>query len=317
MDKFLQGMLALDRRWIYLVLIVVFITTLILGRPVNPVILPPVQQLYDAVNRAPAGEKDGKIIVVAIDFEAGSLGENGNQARVLLRHLMLAHKRFAIYSIAPQGTKIGHALAENIARQYGRAYGTDWIDFGYVNMPFAFYKTIISDIPQAVPVDAMLQKPIGSFPIMKGIKSTKDVSLFVEVTTYGVLDDVIAIVQPATKPRLNVGYACTGINATSAYTYLDSGQLVGMMPGLKGAADYEKLVDNLEDQEIKTSQPFAVANKFDYNAPTALRLPDPARKLMFTQGAAHIVILLFILIGNVGLILTRLRARAREKKGVA
>jgi len=215
-----------------------------------------VQQLYDAVENAPAGPGQGKIILVGLDFEAGSLGENGNQARALLRHLMMSRKRFAIFSITPQGAANGQMMASDIAAQYGYRYGIDWIDFGYQLPVLAFYKTLIYNIPQAIGADGRDGKKLSAenFPIMAGIVSMKEVAMHVEITTYATLDDWISIVQPATKPRLRIGYACTGINVTGAYPYLDSGQIVGIMPGLKGAADYEKLVDRAETAALRAGR---------------------------------------------------------------
>lgn len=313
MDAFLQGILSLDRRWIYLVLVIVFVFSLIKGRMTNPVVLPPVRQLYTAVEAAPANPGQQKIILVGLDYEAGSLGENGNQTRALLRHLMLSHKRFAIFSITPQGAANGQMMTSDIAGQYGYEYGKDWIDFGYKLPMLSFYKTLIHDIPKAIGQDGRDGRVLTpqNFPIMNGIKSMKDVAMHVEITTYATLDDWISIVQPATKPRLKMGYACTGINVTGAYPYLDSGQLVGLMPGLKGAADYEKLVDAQENALYRAGK---IKARFDPYAPAQFRLPAPARKLMYTQNAAHLVVLFFILIGNIGLLIS---LRIRNKKGGA
>jgi hypothetical protein len=45
------------------------------------------------------------------------------------------------------------------------------------------------------------------------------------------------------KYGLNVAVGVTAVMAADMYPYLQSGQLVGMLSGLKGAAEYEKLVD--------------------------------------------------------------------------
>ena len=87
--------------------------------------------------------------------------------------------------------------------------------------------------------------------------------------------------------------------------------MVGMLPGLKGAADYEKLVDDLEAREYHAGR---ITHLFNPDAPASLKLPPPARRLMYTQGAAHLVIILFIILGNVGLLITKRRARIAEKE---
>ena len=67
------------------------------------------------------------------------------------------------------------------------------------------------------------------------------------------------------------------------YPYLNSGQLMGIMGGLLGAAQYEQLCDN----------------------------PGLAADGMRVQLFGHMVIILFILIGNIGYFMSR-AARKRE-----
>lgn len=117
----------------------------------------------------------------------------------------------------------------------------------------------------------------------------------------------LQVVQPSTSPRLKIGYAATGVMATEAYQYLDSGQLCGMLPGLKGAADYERLLD---ENEAKTRP----------DLPSMPGIPEiglyrSARLLMFAQNAAHIFIIILIILGNIGLLLAGvLKARAAKEE---
>jgi hypothetical protein len=72
-------------------------------------------------------------------------------------------------------------------------------------------------------------------------------------------------------------------------------------PELRGARTYVPRLFLLEAMEPKP---------FDTTAMTSGIVGDPARKLMFTQTAAHLVVILFILLGNIGLLLSRLRAKS-------
>ena len=87
--------------------------------------------------------------------------------------------------------------------------------------------------------------------------------------------------------------------AAEAYQWLEnSGQIIGLLPGLKGAADYEQLVDErVKSESDKT-----------------FLLSSSARRLMFSQGYAQIGILFFILLGNVGYLLSRQR-KAKPQGG--
>jgi len=313
MEKFLRQLQSLDRRWIYLVLSIVLIITLIKSYPDKPIVLPSVQHFYDAVDQAPAGPGQGKIILVNTLFAAGTIAENGTQMRSLVRHLMLTHKRFATISVGePQGATYGPAIAGDLAKQYGYEYGKDWIDFGYQFNTLAFFMSFPRDIPGQIKTDGQENKPITSFPIMQGIRNINDVAMHVEITASASVYDWMQYVQPKSNPRLPIGYACTGVMAADAYPYLDSGQLIGMMPGLKGASDYEALVDKLQTQEEAAGH---VKHHYDPNAITSIpAFPPPARNLMYSQSAAHIVIILFIIFGNVGLLLSRRLAKKSAAK---
>jgi len=302
----------IDRRWIYLVLAIVLVTSLILGKPEDPIVLQSVQQMYDAIDRAPAGPDDGKLILVGTTFGASTLGENGNQARAIFRHLMLRNKRFAVIAIGePQGANFGPLIAGEVAAQYGREYGVDWIALGYQLNGIPTFKSLLKDIPNFVPLDSLQQQPLSSYPIMRGITSVQhDVPLMIELTASNSVLSWLAYVQPATNPRLQIVYGCTGVMAAEAYPLLDSGQLSGMAPGLKGAADYEKLVDRLETQMIAQGA-WPQERAFQTGRSSTLAgMGQSARQYMFTQNSAHLAVLVFIVLGNIGLLLSRRKARA-------
>jgi hypothetical protein len=60
--------------------------------------------------------------------------------------------------------------------------------------------------------------------------------------------------------------------ATSFYPFLSAGQMVGLLGGLKGAAEYEMLIDK----------------------------PGMGQRGMDAQSVCHLVIILLVIAGNVG-----------------
>lgn len=312
MLQFFRFMQTLDRRWVYLILATTLVVSLLYSRPIDPVVMPPVHAFYDTVNAAPANPGDGKIILVGTTFSASTQGESANQARAIFRHLMLTKKRFAVMAVGePQGAKLGPDIVNDLAKQYGYEYGVDWINFGFQMNAMAFYTGFPRDMPGTIGTDAN-GRPLSEFEIMRGINTVRDdVALFIDITASNSVFNWIEIVQG--RYGLKIGYACTGVMAAEAYPFLDSGQLFGMLPGLKGAADYEYLVDQQEREEIKAGR---LDKPFDYTKQEKMRT-TPARKLMFTQSAAHIVILLFIILGNIGLIVTRRRGAQSSPKEAA
>jgi len=306
MGSLFDRLQSLDRQWIYLLLSIVLIAALIVGKMEKPVVQLPARQLFDAVEASPSGPDGDKIILVGTTFSFNTIGESGNQARAILRHLMLTKKRFAVMSVEPVGAEIGKIITTKLAKEYGLEYGKDWIYFGYQLGTLAFFKSFPQDIPGTVQVDGIEKKPITDFEIMKRVKTIKDVDMHIEITASASVFDWLQVVQPTTKPRLKIGYACTGVMAAEAYPYLDSKQMVGMLPGLKGAADYEQLVEEREKDfpEVKAGASLGSIPR--------IGLYRTARHLMFAQGAAHVLIIIFIILGNVGYFLARRRPRSKE-----
>ncbi len=307
-----QALQNIDRRWIYLTLGVVFIISLIMGKAQTGVILPTVNDLYLAVENVPAD----RIIFINTTFAPNTLAESGNQARAIIRHAAISRHKFAIMAVDPQGANLGLIIAKDVAKEYNLKYGEDWISFGYQLPVMAFYKSFNINVLEAVKQDAVQGKAANAenFPMLANLKKPGDIGLMVEVSASNSLFDWIQIVQPTTTPRLKLGYACTGVMASEAYPYLDSKQLVGMMPGLKGAADYEQLVDEKEKTLVAAG---VLQHPYESDKAIIKYIVSPARILMFTQSNAHVVVILLIILGNIGYLVTRYRAKKKQLEEAA
>jgi hypothetical protein len=75
------------------------------------------------------------------------------------------------------------------------------------------------------------------------------------------------------------GAGCTAVSAPQFMPFVQSGQLKGLLGGLKGAAEYE----------------------------TFMEYPGDATKYMASQSIAHLVIILFIIIGNLAFFMKQFR----------
>ena len=91
--------------------------------------------------------------------------------------------------------------------------------------------------------------------------------------------------QVQSRFHVTLGSGTTAVGAPNFYPYVQSGQLLGLLGGLKGAAEYETLID----------------------------YPGDATKGMDAQSIVHALIVIFILLGN-AVYLWSLRAERREAK---
>ena len=60
---------------------------------------------------------------------------------------------------------LAQTLAEELARQYGYQYGRDFINWGYRADVNSTLKGLVQNIPELIKNDAMLHKPLSTFPL--------------------------------------------------------------------------------------------------------------------------------------------------------
>jgi hypothetical protein len=160
---------------------------------------------------------------------------------------------------------------------------------------------------------------------MKGIRNYDDLNLIIDFAASAAVFSWITYAR--VRFGANVAAGVTAVMAADNYPYLQSGQLVGMLAGLKGAAEYEKLVDVFaayEDENNPNGREFSpevikdtwvqiMEKKIAYDTSdgklkTNVDLPykfKQARIGMNAQSIAHIMIIVFIILGNIGYFLTK------------
>lgn len=268
--RFLQ---TVDRRVIYVLLMLSVTAPFFLDIPLPLRVSPATQAFYDAVEKLEPGD----FVLLAVDWEAGTRGENGPQAEAAITHLMRKKCRFAMLSFAPQSPKLTQAIVERLAKEYDFVEGRDWINWGYKVDAKNYLKGFVRDIPGVVKTNGRAE-PLDKFPVvMKGIKTAADIKLLVSITPSAVYQTYIQFVAGPLKVPMVV--APTSVMVPEVFNYLDSKQIAGMMPGLPGAGEYEGKLGT----KTKVSR-FANSASF-----------------------AHILIIFFIIMGNVAMVMERKR----------
>jgi hypothetical protein len=224
------------RRLIYLVFGIALSIPLLTRWVVPPEVGPEARQLYEAVERVPAD----KLILINCQFEPGTQAENGPQAQALMTHFMKSNKRFAIIGLDPVGPGLCQEIADGLAKTYDRPYGISWVNLGFKVGTAAYLKGLARDIPRSIPTDTR-GTPIARIPAMQGIKTAADVGMLVDVDpTASYMTWLAFFAGPHNVP---FGVAPTSVMVADIYPFLNSGQMVGMLKGIAGAAQYERLVE--------------------------------------------------------------------------
>ena len=275
---------TIDRRVIYAILLVVILIPLFF-----PITLPtfPSKQsrnFYDTIEKI-AKESPNKIVIVDGWWSPSTRGENQWQAQAIITHLMMRHLHFAILSFDTQNNTVTQSqIVEPLAKKYGYVYGKDYINWGF-RPPSAFVpvaKGLVIDIPGTIKKDYK-GTPITQFPVMKGIKTRSDVGALIEITPSASAEGWLGMFEKNNSPPFL--FAPTAVMAPTYYPYLDTGQMAGMLTGIKGAGDYEGLLGT---------------HSFGSRAAGALSL-------------VYALIIALILLGNIGYYATRAASRKEDR----
>lgn len=265
----------IDRRILY-VLIAAVITAPLLIRPSRHpnVIFDEVRNAYSLIDGVP----DDKLIIVSTVWGAGTLAENGPQTEALMRHMFKSGKKFAVISWNPVGAELSYGIGHDLERELGKKYGRDWVHLGYNPGPiYIVIRGMGTNFAGTLKKDRF-GTSLTEISVTRDVKNHKQIAAVAEVTPSGTVATWIAYFgMPYHVPIL---FCPTAVMAAEAYPFIDSGQIVGMLNGVIGAAQYETLL--------------GMENERTYAAAASWAL-----------SSAHIFIILLIVLGNVGYALSR------------
>jgi hypothetical protein len=275
----------IDRRLIYVGLFLVTLAPLV-GRWSLPLYASrPPHMLYETIEALPLD----RLVMITSNWDAGSQAENRPQLVGITRHLIRRGIRFAVictaYPTSPQLAQTAVEDAIRLEKAEARwRYGEEWVNLGFKLPDDPWFRSFASSIPGAVTVDVK-GTPLAEIPVMRGVKRfgpDGQVSMLLEVTASNSIDKWYEFLGPT---KVKIGMGCTAVMAPEQYPFLDSGQLSGLLTGMKGAAEYEQITG----------------------------APGFALPAMAGQSFAHLYIIFLIILGNVAVVAGRGRGRARRR----
>ena len=285
-----ERLLNLDRRWLFLLVLLGVAIPIVfpIGLPVTTTAS--TRAAFDFIESV----KPGDVVVLSFDYGPSSAPENDPMADGFLRQCFLRKVRVIVMALYPLGglTLANNSLARVTPEYPNLRYGEDYVNLGYKDGAAAVLRSLDKGFAGPFPVD-LRGTPIARIPIMHGIHSVRDVQVVYTVATGIIGEWWITQMHPQSGTPVVIGP--TAVSAPKYYAYLNAGQVVGMVGGMKGAAEYEKL---LAGKHPELAQFYSSTRGFT------------ATKGMDGQTVIHIVIILFIFIGNLAYIRTRKKARA-------
>ena len=223
----------LDRRWIFLTVGVLVLIPLIRPLALPLFVSPPVQGFVDAIDHVP----NGSTVLMPCDYDPGARPELVPMTRTALHHLWSKGCKVVVTVLWPGGPGLVDQVLREEGARAGKTYGVDYINLGYKSGNEAVMVLMGQSIPNTFPRDNSGQ-PIESFPIMHGIRDYTSFPLLVAISAgYPGTKEYVQQVQGRFHIKMVSGV--TAVSAPEYYPYLQSGQLLGLLGGMAGAAEYE------------------------------------------------------------------------------
>jgi len=284
--NFWEKLMNIDRRWVYACIAVVVIIPAIFPFNVPVATTKEVANVYNFVNDMEAGD----YLYLGIDYDPSSLAELDPMAYAILNHAFSKDVHVIIGCLSQFGPAMADIRIREVSAKYGKESGKDYCFLGYRPYPAIVILTMGQDFRVTFPND-YYGVPLDSMEVMQGINSLMDVKGVIDLTAGNVADFWITYGNGRYGFPLALGM--TGVMSADYYQYLQSKQIFGIIPGIKGAAEYEKLLidGDKEDQKIA-----------DFEAIGLSAIPY--------QTLTHAVILLFIIMSNIGYFMTRSKKKA-------
>lgn len=289
MAGLVERLLTLDRRWIFLLVLLGVATPIVfpIGLPVTT------SGATRAAFEYIEGLKPGDVVWISFDYGPSSAPENDPMVEAVMRQCFLKKIRVIVAALYPLGGLglANNAVAKVTAEFPGLRYGEDYVNLGYKDGAAAVMRRLGEDISGAFPTDVD-GRPLAQIPMMKGVHDIRQVKLIFTAATGSIGEWWITQVHSQIGTPVIIGP--TAVSAPKYYAFLNAGQLVGMLGGMKGAAEYEKL--------LAGRYPYLA--KF-YRTTRAFT----ATKGMDGQTVIHTVIIILILLGNLAYMKSRMKRR--------
>jgi hypothetical protein len=278
--KFVQWLANIDRRIIFVFIAAAVIIPLLapIGLPVT--VTPQAQAIYEEVEALPPGSN----VIVSFDYDPAAAPEVHPMALSFLRHCFEKKHKVIIMALWPQGAQLAVRAVAEVASDYDLEYGRDYVNLGYKPGGDIVIKSMGSSIPEVFPRD-MAGRATAGLALMAKVHSLNDVALVIDLSAGDPGIPAWVRVGNALYHRKIAG-GSTAVSAPQFFPYLQTGQLIGLLGGLKGASEYETLIN----------------------------YPGAATSRMDSQSVAHLVIIAFIIFANVAYFISR-RYQEGEKTG--
>lgn len=254
----------MSRRIIFALLAVIVIAVMLTKPRIPITVTSSTRSVFDQIETLDSGA----VVMISFDHEASSLPEIGPIGAAIAEHCFRRGISVVGLALFSEGNAVGYDLLYRQAAQYGREYGTDWLYLGFRPQYTAAILGMGESVREVFEADYN-GDPLESLPLAQRVRNYDDIALVVSIADGSM--PTYWVEYAASRYGEKVIAALSAVMVTSYTPYMESGQLAGILTGLKGAAEYEQL----------------------------LGTPKAGTRGMAAQSAAHVLIAALVLWGNV------------------
>ena len=285
----------LDRRFIFILIGLSVLIPLIKPNWVNIPIKTTqnTQIVFNELNKLKEGDK----VLVSFEYGASTKPEIHPMSVAVLQHLFARGIKVYTIPLWPEGLMMAkYALEEVIeSNLFDVDEHIDYISLPYKAGGEVIIRGIASDLRTVFTQDVN-NILLEEIPMMKGVNRVSDFDFVFDLSA-GVPGNAEWVQFACDEHKVPLSSGCTSIMVTDAIPYVESGQIRGILAGMPGAAEYEQMVFKYLNENR------------DFIIKDAIILPGKATSRMSAQSIAHVLMVVFIILGNISYYILRKRIK--------
>ena len=288
-DSPLARLNNLDRRWIFLAMGLSIAIPILLKLRFPEYPGPMARATFNAVEAVP----EGSTVLLSFDYDPASAAELQPMASALVHHCAARKLKLVFMELWPLGKKQADDTIDRVLKEFhpGYQYGTDYVQLGFQSGNEGVIKLMATNVPEQYKTDAS-GTALTALPLVAGIKNLGSFKLVASGSAgYPGAKEWVQYGNGAMPEAFSIVGGSTGVQVSQLLPYYPK-QMEGMLVAVKGAAEYEMLVE----QKYPVAKPEVIGQ---------------GRVRMGPQLVAHLLMIALIVLGNLAMIAGRSRGGAR------
>jgi hypothetical protein len=269
----IEKIMNIDRRIVFILVALAVIIPSLLSVSFPITVSQPTRSAYDYIEAMPPGST----LMIGFNYGPSSLAELHPMARAVIHHCFRKKIRLIGMTLLPDGATLGDDMLREVAEEDGAVYGEDYVYLGFrpgATQVLLGMGTAIDSVFEA----DYARTSLAEIPMMEDIKNYEQIDLVLDLASGSSTEWWITYTN--TRYNQQIAAGVTGVIVSQMYPYLQTKQLIGLMPGLLGAAEYEKLIER----------------------------PGKGTEGMSIQSFAHLLVFGLVILGNIAFFIQRRRA---------